>query len=80
MAERPPITGIGRICGVRTPRRVYNVRMENGYVAVAVVKKKGPPVPEEFSDEAIAANEMKVTVEFTPFDMSRSKISEWHLD
>ncbi|MDB4663099.1 hypothetical protein OAE61_05640 [Verrucomicrobiales bacterium] len=79
MSERPPISGIGHIIATRRPRKAYDVRMKNGFVSVGVVKAKGPLPPENLSDADLEAAEVKVTVEYSPFDMSRSKISEFHL-
>ncbi|NNE93093.1 MAG: hypothetical protein HKN23_15730 [Verrucomicrobiales bacterium] len=76
--ERPPITAAGRICSVEKSRHVYRVRMENGYEAYAVVRKAGPHPPEEIDDESLVSSWHQVTVEFSPFDMSRCKIAEFH--
>lgn len=67
MAERPPILGRGSIIRVREDKRLFDVRMPNGYVAIAVLPKDGPACPREVMD-------LEVAVAFSPYDMSRSKI------
>lgn len=71
MSERPQIESIGTIVNVREPNRLYDIKMENGYVAIAVVPKDGPICPKE---EAVGS---KVRVQFSPYDMSRSKVLAW---
>ena len=70
MPERPPIRATGRITRVHEPDRLYEVEMENGYRAYAILEKKGPrPHGEEIDTQ--------VLVDFSPFDMSRCRIVSW---
>lgn len=70
MPERPPIRALGRITQVHESGRLYEVEMENGYHAYAVLERKGPrPEGEETGRE--------VLVDFSPFDMSRCRVVSW---
>lgn len=71
MAERPPIRAQGRITETREPGRLFEVEMGNGYRAYAIVEKKGPPPPSENPEG------MRVTVDFSPYDMSRCRVVAW---
>lgn len=70
MSERPPIVGRGVIIRVREEARLFDVRMANGYVAIAVLPKDGPICPGEVLN-------LEVEVAFSPYDMSRSKILDF---
>lgn len=70
MSERPPIIGIGTIVRIREPGRLFDVRMANGYIAVAVLPKDAPRAPEP-------CDGVTVEVAFSPYDMSRCKIRCW---
>ena len=70
MNERPPIRAVGRITAVREEGRLYEVEMANGYRAYAIVEKKGPRPPGDPLGH-------EVTVDFSPFDMSRCKVAAW---
>ncbi|MDF1850809.1 MAG: hypothetical protein P1U85_08250 [Verrucomicrobiales bacterium] len=73
MPERPPIRATGRITRIHEPARLYEVEMENGYRAYAILEKKGPrPVGEEI--------DRQVLVDFSPFDMSRCRIVSWEVE
>ncbi len=70
MPERPPIRALGRITQVHESGRLFEVEMENGYRAYAILERKGPrPVGEESGCE--------VLVDFSPFDMSRCRVVSW---
>lgn len=71
MAERPPITAQGRITRTHEAARLFEVEMSNGYQAYAILEKKGPEPPSEDPSGA------KVTVHFSPYDMSRCRVVEW---
>ena len=73
MPERPPIRARGTIRAARIEGRLYQIEMENGYRALAVVTRHGPPLPPE--GERIGRS---ASVEFSPYDMSRCKITAWH--
>ena len=73
--ERPDIISTGTICAVRKPRHVYDVRMKSGYVAVAVIPKKGPHPDESLTEDDLIGAEVKVA--FSAVDMSRCKVREW---
>ncbi len=68
--ERPPIVGRGIIVRTREPGRLFDVRMPNGHVAVAVVPRGGLAGPSE-------ATGVRVEVAFSPYDMSRCKVVAW---
>ena len=70
MAERPPIVSRGTIQRVREEGRLFDVRMANGYIAIAVVPKGGPVCPEKVLG-------VSVEVAFSPYDMSRCKVVRW---
>ncbi|MEM7698896.1 MAG: hypothetical protein AAF236_10870 [Verrucomicrobiota bacterium] len=72
-SERPPIRGTGRVIEVLKPNRLYRIEMPNGCLAYAVVEKKGPFLPE--NQQAL---DSRVTCDFSPFNMSRCKISCWN--
>ena len=72
MPERPSIVARGIIRAERVADRLYEVEMPNGHRAHAVVKKEGPRCP------LAAAVKATVTVSYSPFDMSRCQIVEWH--
>lgn len=68
--ERPPIVARGKIESVREEGRLYDIRMANGYLAIAVVPKDGP----RQNDIAPGA---RAEVAFSPYDMSRCKVLAW---
>ncbi len=70
-AERPNLPAVGKIIHIREEGRLFDIEMANGYIAIAVLPKEGPSCP----DEPIG---LDVDVEFSPFDMSRSKIKHFH--
>jgi len=70
MPERPPITAQGTIREVHTPQRLYEVELPNGYQALAVLPKNGPFPPGDPENQ-------KVELSFSPYDMSRCKITRW---
>ena len=70
MSERPPILGTGTIETIREEGRLFDVKMPNGYIAIAVLPKDGPACPEK----VLGAT---VEVAFSPYDMSRCKVSRW---
>ncbi len=70
MPERPPILSQGLIETIREEGRLFDVRMPNGYSAIAVLPKGAPRCPEK----VIGA---KVEVAFFPYDMSRCKVVRW---
>jgi hypothetical protein len=72
MPERDPIRGRGIPIEVREPGRLYLVRMPNGHEAIAVVPKGGPVPPED-----IPFDRLEAEVTFSPYDMSRCKITRW---
>lgn len=72
MPERPSIVARGIIRAERIADRLYEVEMPNGHRAHAVVKKDGPRCP------LAGTVGHSVTVSFSPFDMSRCQIVEWH--
>ena len=65
MAERPPIEAKGRIVKVHEANRLYEVEMENGHHAYAVLAKGGPFLP-----EGIDPSSCEAVVHFSPFDMT----------
>ena len=71
MAERPPIRALGRITQTYDAGRLFEVEMANGYRAYAVLEKKGPPPPVD------DPSGLPVTVNFSPYDMSRCRIVSW---
>ncbi len=73
MPERPPIVAVGRIVEVHEPGRLYRVEMPNGYRAYAIVERKGPVLPE--GEEAVGR---RATLHFSPFDMSKCRLVDWH--
>jgi len=73
MSERPPILSHGRIENIREEGRLFDVRMPNGYLAIAVLPKGGPSCPERVIGT-------KVEVAFFPYDMSRCKVVRWQVD
>jgi len=72
MSERPPITGIGTIVEIHESGRLYQVEMQNGHRAYAVIPKNGDLPPDGESAEG-----MRAKVEYSPYDMTRCKIVEW---
>ena len=74
MSERPPILAHGKIVAVREPGRLFDVQMENGYVAIAVLPKDGPQCPP--GDDPIG---LTIKAAFSPYDMSRCKVIDWDL-
>lgn len=70
MAERPTISGRGEIVHEREEGRLFDVKMANGYVAIAVLAKDGPPYPGNVVGKS-------VEVTFSPYDMTRSKVIRW---
>lgn len=70
MPERPPIRAHGRITRIHEDDRLFEVEMENGYRAYAILEKKGPRPPAKIL-------ETTVLVDFSPFDMSRCRIVQW---
>jgi len=70
MRERPTPTTRGIIRQIREPQRLFEVEMENGYRALAVLQKNSPsPPPDPVGQH--------VEVTFSPYDMSRCKITRW---
>ncbi len=67
--ERPPVVGQGIILTEEKRGHVFQIRMKNGHRAYAVLEKKGPSLPDGDLSGAT------VEVEFSPYDMSRCKIS-----
>lgn len=74
MSERPPIQATGRITKVHSEGRLFEVTMENGYTAYAILELKGPPPPEE-----VDPLDCEVTVLYSAYDMSKCKIQEWRV-
>ena len=72
MAEREPICGRGIPIEEREPGRLYIARMPNGHEAIAVIPQGGPLPPAD-----IPFSCLEVEVAFSPFDMSRCKITRW---
>lgn len=72
MPERPPIRSTGLITKIYEEGRLFEITMENGYTAYAVLERKGPQPA-----EPVVAGETRAAVQFSPFDMSRCKIAEW---
>lgn len=72
MPERPPILARGVIWHERQPEQLYEIEMPNGHRALAVVPKEGPLPPA--GAEPVG---MTVTVAFSPFEMSRSRVVSW---
>ena len=70
MMERPPIRASGRITAIREEGRLYEVEMPNGYRAFAILERKGPPPPGDVLGREVSVN-------FSPFDMSRCKVVGW---
>lgn len=70
MSERSPIIAQGKIVTIREPGRLFEVEMENSYVAIAVLPKDGPQTDGEELGQL-------VEVAFSPYDMSRCKIVSW---
>lgn len=70
-AERPHIESIGTIVNVRETGRLFDIEMENGYQAIAVVPKECSTNPAE---DPIGQS---AKVVFSPYDMSRCKVLEW---
>ncbi len=71
MAERPPIRAQGRITQTHEASRLYEVEMDNGYRAYAILERKGPQPPSE------DPTGIEVQVDFSPYDMSRCRVVEW---
>ncbi|MDF1823011.1 MAG: hypothetical protein P1U68_00125 [Verrucomicrobiales bacterium] len=71
MAERPPIRAQGIITQMHEKNRLFEVQMANGYRAYAIVERKGP------HPEAGDPIGKSVTVDFSPYDMSRCRVVEW---
>lgn len=67
MSERPSIPGRGIVIRIREDKRLFDIRMPNGYVAIAVLPRGGPVCPEEVLD-------LEVEVAYSAYDMSRCKI------
>lgn len=72
MSERPPIRSTGLITKIHEEGRLFEVTMENGYRAYAVLERKGPQ-----PENPVVAGESRAILHFSPFDMSRCKIAEW---
>ncbi|MEM9283086.1 MAG: hypothetical protein AAGA96_14765 [Verrucomicrobiota bacterium] len=72
MSERPPIRAQGRITQEHEPGRLYEVTMKNGHRAYAVLERKGPTPP--MKGESLG---VEVTVDYSPYDMSRCRIVAW---
>ena len=71
MAERPPIRAQGHITKTHEPTRLFEVEMPNGYRAYAILERKGPTPPRE---DPVG---IPVTVDLSPFVMSRCRVVEW---
>jgi hypothetical protein len=72
MPERPPITGTGVVRAERVVDRLYEVEMPNGFRVFGVVPKDGPVCPEDA--EPVGAS---VSAAFSPYDLSRCRITGW---
>jgi hypothetical protein len=72
MSEREPIRGRGIPIEEREPGRLYLVRMPNGHQAIAVTPRGGPAAP-----DGIPFDRLEMEVAFSPYDMSRCKITRW---
>lgn len=72
MPQRPPITTQGTVIEVRKPDQLYLVALANGHRAMGVREKHLPRAPEGADPVG-----MTVTLEFSPFDMSRCVIVHW---
>lgn len=72
MPERPPIQATGRVVEVLEPDRLYFAEMANGYRAYAVIERKGPRLPAEIDPLG-----RMVSLEFSPYDMSRCHLTAW---
>ena len=70
MPDRPPIIAQGTIRQTHTAKRLYDVEMPNGYHALAVLPKNSPSPPLDPTGE-------QVEVTFSPYDMTRCKITRW---
>lgn len=72
MPERDPIRGRGIPIEEREPGRLYTARMPNGHEAIAVAPKgvAAPPA-------GVPLDRLEVEVVFSPYDMSRCKITRW---
>ena len=71
MSERPHIETTGIIVNVRESGRLFDIEMENGYRAIAVMPKDNPICPLE---DPVG---QKAKVVFSPYNMSRCKVLEW---
>lgn len=71
MAERPPLTGRGRVIATRAADHLYDVEMPNGHRAIAVLAREGPRPgdPDPRGRTALLA--------FSPYDMSRCRVISW---
>ena len=72
MPERPPIQAVGRVVEILESDRLYRVEMANGYSAYAVIERKGPRLPE--GGDPVGRT---VSLEFSPYDMSRCHLVGW---
>lgn len=72
MPERPPITGTGVVRAERVAGRLYEVEMQNGYRVFGVVPKDGPACPEHTDPVGVS-----VSAAFSPYDLSRCRITSW---
>ncbi len=70
MSERPAITANGVIRKIRETSRLFEIEMDNGYHALAVLHHNDPEAP-------LSPIGKDVTVTFSPYDMTRCKIRDW---
>lgn len=74
MPERPPITTTGVVLAELAADRLYRVIVPSNRHEVMGVREKHLPTAPVGADPA----GLRVTLGFSPFDMSRAEILAWH--